>query len=69
MRWCQGLGSGLGGRPLFLPAFRKGRMVVLKCMSAVYPGSHLEFNLRFPLASLGAVARQLLQSFDEQGMS
>jgi len=38
-------------------------------MLAVYPGFHLEFNLRFPLASLGAVARQLLQSFDEQGMS
>jgi hypothetical protein len=58
------------GRLLFLLVLRLGRRVPLQ-VHVSFHGLYLgrEGNVRTPAASLGAVVRQVVQSFEEQGMS
>jgi len=63
------LNSGLEGMLLFLLASQRERTGLLNNILAIKKTSSKYSNSRAPLASLGAVFRQLEHSREEQGIS
>jgi hypothetical protein len=69
VRSCLVLNNALEGMFSFPLASRRERTELLDFISICQVSPHRSGYLRAPLASLGAVFRQLEQSLEEQGMS